>query len=182
MISDLMFSNSILENQFRLFVQKNSDVEIGGFFLTTRNPRNWPGKFQWGKVKRIVGDRVIFIDNVILVPNESGTPENKWQSWNIERAIELARANAKMSGGWPVHFHSHPAGHPAEPSQADIAFAGAWCKETLSESWFSIVTPYPLRAYLFSVNFGRASVPMDNQLERGEFFSWRQKAVKAVTQ
>lgn len=175
---DLMFSNPRIENRFRALP---TDKEIGGWFITAHDPGTWPGKYSRRAMQSALGSDVnpLFIDDVILVPNESDQPETQWKPWDFEKVKAIAQFNGKFWRGWPIHFHSHPSGNP-NPSPADYAFAGAWLQEFTGYSIFCIITPSPLRLWLYHLDFGKMSTPKDGKLETGRFFSWRQAAVKGL--
>jgi proteasome lid subunit RPN8/RPN11 len=177
-MTSVIFSNPTIENRFRRQIN-NSENEIGGYFLTRFEPITWPGLFSWKQTKEILGDRINFIEQVIVLPNKAKTPHVAWSTWSMDLAHELAMENARFNDTYPIHFHTHPNGNP-EPSQPDLAFAGAWCKMYDGFSQFCIVTPHPLRVHYYSLEFGRTSVPNETKVERGEFFSWRSIYVKAL--
>lgn len=79
---DLMFSNPRIENRFRAILP--ADREIGGWFVTSATPEMWPGKYSRLAMKRVLGDaNPLFIENIILIPNESDRPETQWKPWDV---------------------------------------------------------------------------------------------------
>lgn len=175
---DLMFSNPRIENRFRAILP--ADKEIGGWFITSTEPELWPGKYSRRAMKKALGDaNPLFIENVILIPNESDRPETQWDVWDFEKVKAIAEFSNKLWRGIPIDFHSHPSGNP-NPSPADYAFAGAWLQQYIGFSMFCIVTPSPLRLWLHGLDFGKLNTPKDGKLETGRFFSWRQTAVRGM--
>jgi len=123
-------------------------------------------------------DRLLFIESVVMAPNESNIPANEWSAWDWQKAKEMAAETAKMHDAFLLHFHTHP-NNNSKPSPQDLVFAGSLCKVWSQRAEFCIVTPDPLRLWGHSVKFGTPANPdAKPAYECGQFFSWRMKALK----
>jgi hypothetical protein len=183
----LMFDNPRVERAFRRVVG-NTDEELGGFFVVSHEPLSWPGRFSYRALRNAVRRRglqgaVLFISQVILIPNEQEGDDRQWHwsSWDFGKSKALADASAKLLP-WSraLDFHTHPGGD-CEPSEADLLFAGAHC--LMSPGWarLCIVVPRPFAMCVHDLFFGATGQP-DRHCEhhRGEFVSWYWREIRAL--
>lgn len=176
---NLMFSNPRLQRTFSQVVADEN--EIGGWLLCKNEPDTWPGKFSWAALKRALGKAspLLFIEALIIVPNEEEESTTSWSAWDFDKAKAMAKASALAVGCYSIFFHTHPNSNP-EPSRNDIAFAAANCQIWQTAAEFVIATPRPLRLWPYRFEWGRAANPDRGTWAEGQFFSWYEKRVREL--
>jgi proteasome lid subunit RPN8/RPN11 len=173
----LIFANAKLE---RLFAHHIKDrTEVGGWLFVSTEPATWPVKYSRRAVQTVLGVKAPwFINSYIFAPNEADKPEIQYRAFDWEKLFEMMNYNNNLELGLSLHFHSHPNGNE-QPSPADWAFAGQYCRWSLYDAWFAIVTPWPVKLWPYRVNTG-PGLPKNNGGPDGVFLSWRSKIVRSL--
>ena len=177
---NLIFSHPVMENRFRKTVNVNE--EIGGWLLMCWDPKLLPAGLRRSQVvkglPRKDRSNTWFVENFVIVPNESAEPTVEWSSPHFDHAKQLTEATAKAHGLHPLHFHTHPS-MSKEPSPADFAFAADECEIYNHNAEFCIVTTYPLRLWPYRMSWGNVAQPhKNNECLHGRFWSWHMKELR----
>jgi proteasome lid subunit RPN8/RPN11 len=179
-VLDTMFATSELEDEFRRYANKHSNVEIGGYFFAQYGPPDGISYRQWGKATGC-NNAVVRINDWILAPNKSQNPANEfvWTNLDYLKSLVTLTGMSRNKGDW-FNFHSHPKGSAAYPSKTDLTFAMTHCELYTNYYRFAIVQTYPLRVLIFDMQGTKQGNKATIAIESGHFWSWRENALKSL--
>lgn len=179
-VLDTVFASSELENEFRRYAIKQSNVEIGGYLFGNYYPPDGVTRHQWEKA---TGSKntVVCINDWILAPNKSQNPAHEflWANMDYLKSLVALTGMSRHKGDW-FNFHSHPSGSTALPSKTDLTFAMTHCELYTNFYQFAIVQTYPLRVLLYNMQREKQGSKETIDIESGYFWSWRETALKSL--
>lgn len=171
----LMFKTRALEDVFRKAM--TGKKEVGGWLLAS----SWYDEnIDHRTVKTLFGTFAWQISSWIVVPNESATPQNSWQSSNFTMARDLVSATCSSMKCSALFFHTHPTGSPNDPSEQDLKFTVQCCNIWRDAGESVIVQTAPLRVNYYRVEKNKSRRGHNWNISKGEFLSWRSPKMKQI--